>query len=427
MIALTHRALLVAVAVVGAAAAVAMIVLWPSDAPAPAAGNPAQTTTTLDATLLDVQEVVGAPNPGLNPNAVTVGVRARLDDTAEIVEFETTDETGGLYRPGQKVRLSRIEQADIGTTYFIADFRRSTPLILLTALFVVAVVWFGRLQGLRALLGLALTFLVIVVFMIPALLSGSNPLAIAVVGSVVIMIITLYLSHGFSAKTTAAVAGTSLALLITGALSVLFVGAANITGLASEEARMASVQVAGLSLRGLLLAGIVLGGLGVLDDVTMSQSSTVFQLHRANPAASWRQLTSSALSVGRDHVAATVNTLFLAYAGASLPLLILFAGSPEGVGGVVTSEIVAVEIIRTLVGSVGLIAAVPLTTALSAMLVLGDPGTAQAAAVPADGDAATTSPRDMAVSHHADGDAPADAEWEQRLRDAYRLPPKEKE
>ena len=422
---ITHRALLVVVVVVAAAAVVAMVALWPGPRELPEA-NPAQKTEITDATLISVREVEGADNTGLTPGAVTVEVVARLDATGEQVTFETTDETGGLYEAGQKVRLATITQEGIGVTYFITDFRRGAPLIVLAGLFVAAVLWFGRLQGLRALVGLIFTFLLIVMFMIPALLDGRSPLTVAVVGALLIMLITLYLSHGFNAKTTAAVVGTSIALIVTGALAVGFVELANITGFSSEEARMANVQVGGISLKGLLLAGIVIGGLGVLDDVTMAQSSTVFQLRRANPAAGFRELTRGALAVGRDHIAATVNTLFLAYAGASLPLLILFAGSPDGLGAVVTSETVSTEIIRTLVGSIGLIAAVPFTTALAAGLVLGE------------------SPSHVGESRQARSRAPAaddkqqdeesiwnssseaeDAAWERRLREAYRIPPEE--
>ena len=417
MAAVTHRALLGVVAVLGAAALAGMIVLWPG-ATEPLPANPAQTTTTFDATLLEVVEVASVDNAFLTPGAVDVAITARLDGSGEVVEFETTDQTGSLYAPGQKVRLAAVEQQGLETTYFITDFRRATPLIVLAVLFGGAVLAFGRFQGLRALIGLALTFLIIVGFMIPALLDGRSPLAIAVVGSVLIMIITLYLSHGFTAKTTAAAVGTALALLVTGGLSVLFVESAHITGFASEEARMANLAVGGISLRGLLLAGIVVGGLGVLDDVTMAQSSTVFQLHRANPKAKFRELTTSALSVGRDHIAATVNTLFLAYAGASLPLLILFAGNPDGIGVVISSETVAVEIIRALVGSVGLIAAVPLTTALSALLALSEP--------PIGG--GTVGPRQArpALAVATTVSAPTsdtDDDWEKRLRQAYRLPP----
>ena len=420
---ITHRTLLAVVAVLGLAALVAVGVLWPGEREV-VPENPAQTTEIYDATLLDVAEVADANNTGLTPGAVTVEVRARLDGTGEEVVFQTTDETGDLYRAGQKVRLAAITQEGLDTTYFITDFRRAGPLLVLVALFVAAVVWFGRGQGVRALIGLALTFLIIVGFMIPALLDGSSPLVVAIVGSLLVMIATLYLSHGFSAKTTAAVVGTSVALVLTGVLAVVFVGLANITGFSSEEARMANVQVGGISLRGLLLAGILVGGLGVLDDVTMSQSSLVFQLHRANPAAKFRQLTQSALSVGRDHIAATVNTLFLAYAGASLPLLILFAGSPDGLGAVVTSETVATEIIRTLVGSVGLIAAVPLTTALAAALVLGEAPTSRERRgdEPQDPPLIPNYDDEISVSNSAE-----DAEWERRLREAYRIPPQEEQ
>jgi YibE/F-like protein len=182
------------------------------------------------------------------------------------------------------------------------------------------------------------------------------------------MLVSLYLSHGIGRKTTAAVVGTGLALVLTAALTAGFVAATSLTGLASENALDASFQAGGLSLRGLLLAGIIIGGLGVLDDVTMSQASLVFQLRRADPTAGFGKLVTGALAVGRDHIAATVNTLFLAYAGASLPLLVLFTTGGDALGTVATAEAVAVEVVRTLCGSIGLIAAVPLTTLLAAAL-----------------------------------------------------------
>jgi hypothetical protein len=183
------------------------------------------------------------------------------------------------------------------------------------------------------------------------------------------MVVTLYLTHGIGPKTTAAVVGTLGALGVTTGLSWLFIEGASLTGLANEEARLASLQVGGLSLRGLLLAGVIIGALGVLDDVTMAQSSTVFEFRAADPTAASSQLFSRAMKVGRDHVAATINTLFLAYAGASLPLLILFSSSPDPLKVIVSSEVVAIEIVRTLVGSIGLMTSVPLTTMLAAWLV----------------------------------------------------------
>jgi uncharacterized membrane protein len=424
---LTHRFLLFVVAVIALAALAGMAWLWPAEREVPPA-EAVQSTQLFDATLLAVDEVNDVDNSGLPPGARTIDVTARIDDTGETVSFQTTDDTGALYEAGQQVRLAVINQEGFEPTYFISDFRRSTPLVVLTALFVTAVIAFGRGQGARALLGLTLTFLLIVGFIIPAVLDGRSPLTVAIVGSVLIMIVTLYLSHGFSAKTTAAVVGTSLALLVTGLLAVIFVNVTNLTGFASEEARLANVEVGGLSLRGLLLAGIIIGGLGVLDDVTMSQSSTVFQLRRANAALGFGELVRGALNVGRDHIAATVNTLFLAYAGASLPLLILFAGSPDPFGTVLTSETVAVEIVRTLVGSIGLIAAVPITTALAAGLARGD---RNASLPPSSSSSAAKVQHGSQIPPSTENSTPVSSDeesWEQRLREAYRLPPpKEKE
>lgn len=307
------------------------------------------------------------------PGSTCSKVEARRADDQRTVTFDFTDQSGGVVEVGRRVKLSVLEQPGQPPFYSIVDLERGRPLLLLTLIFVAVVIAFGRFQGVRSLIGLAGSFAVIVGFIVPAILDGRSPVPVALVGSAAIMIVSLYLSHGLARKTTAAVVGTALALGLTGALAVVFVRAASLTGLASDEALNANFQVGGLSLRGLLLAGIIIGGLGVLDDVTMSQASLVFELRRANPAAPLTSLIRGSLAVGRDHIAATVNTLFLAYAGASLPLLILFATSGESLSSVATSEVVAVEIVRTLCGSIGLIAAVPLTTLLAAALARGEP------------------------------------------------------
>jgi uncharacterized membrane protein len=265
------------------------------------------------------------------------------------------------------------EQPGQPPTYYIQDLERGRPMLVLAALFVGAVVAFGRWQGIRSLIGLGLSFVVIVGFVVPAILRGHSPVAVAVTGAMAIMLLSLYLSHGTGPKTTAAVVGTALALGLTAALAIVFVAATSLTGLASEEALSANSAVGGLSLRGLLLAGIIIGGLGVLDDVTMSQASLVTELHHANPTAGMAALVAGALRVGRDHIAATVNTLFLAYAGAALPLLIVFVTGTDSLRTVATTEVVAIEIVRALCGSVGLIAAVPLTTVLAAMVATEEP------------------------------------------------------
>jgi len=359
--------MLAVVGVLVLAVVVGGVALWPRGRLARAGNNQADPTRLVSATLTRVQATpCEQAEPGA-PGSTCIKVAARLDGGRQ-VDFETTDPTGGTFRAGQRVQLAVLEQPGQPPYYNIRDLERTRPMLLLVALFVLAVVAFGRWQGVRSLLGLGLSFLVIVGFVVPAILRGRSPVPVALVGAMAIMLVSLYLAHGPGRKTTAAVVGTALALGLTAALAAAFVGVAALTGLASEDALNASFAVGGLSLRGLLLAGIILGGLGVLDDVTVSQASLVFELRRADPAAGFGELVRGALSVGRDHVAATVNTLFLAYVGASLPLLVLFVTSGDAFGTVATAEAVAVEVVRTLCGSVGLIAAVPLTTVLAAAL-----------------------------------------------------------
>jgi uncharacterized membrane protein len=365
-----HRLLLAVVGLLVLAVLAGAVALWPSGRLAdPAAAGQADPTRFVPATLTSVRTVpCQEAEPGV-PGSTCIKVRARPDGGDE-VEFDTTDPTGDTFRAGQRVRLSILEQAGQPTFYNIRDLERGRPMLALAALFMLAVIAFGRWQGVRSLIGLACSFAVIVGFVVPAILEGGSPVPVALVGAMAIMLLSLYLAHGPGRKTTAAVVGTALALVLTAALTAGFVELASLTGLASDEALNASFQVGGISLRGLLLAGIILGGLGVLDDVTVSQASLVFELRRADPAAGFAGLTRGALAVGRDHVSATVNTLFLAYAGASLPLLVLFVSGGEALGTVATTEVMAVEVVRALCGSVGLIAAVPLTTLLAVSLAL---------------------------------------------------------
>ncbi|HVF21338.1 MAG TPA: YibE/F family protein [Mycobacteriales bacterium] len=270
---------------------------------------------------------------------------------------------------GDRIVLGYESDAEPGSEYFYADRQRGRPLLLLTALFALAVVALGRWGGVRALVALGLSLLVIVSFLLPALLRGSSPLAVAVVAASAIMILALYLSHGVTVRTTTALLGTLASLIVTGLLAASFVAAGRFTGLASEEATFLSAVAGQIELDGLLLAGVIIGSLGVLDDVTVTQASAVWELHLANPAYRARDLYSAALRIGRDHIASTVNTLVLAYAGASLPLLVLFSLANRDLGDVLTGEVVAQEVVRTLVGSVGLVASVPITTGLAAWIV----------------------------------------------------------
>jgi uncharacterized membrane protein len=199
------------------------------------------------------------------------------------------------------------------------------------------------------------------------------------VGSAAIAFLALYLAHGFTTMTTVALLGTLASLMLTAALAAIFVELAELTGFASEEAVVVQIGTASLELRGIILGGVVIGALGALDDMTVTQASAVWELRAVDPRIGRSSLIRSGLRIGRDHVASTVNTLALAYAGASLPVLLLLVLSRQSAGTVLSGEVIATEVIRTLVGSIGLVAAVPLTTWLAALAAPGVEGEQAAA------------------------------------------------
>ena len=256
------------------------------------------------------------------------------------------------------------------TVYFV-DFERATSLIWLTALFVLVILIMSRWKGLRSLLSMAFSLFVIIGYIIPHILAGEDPLWVSITGSVILLGVTLYLTYGWNLKTHAAVVSMILVLLITGTLAVLFVLFARLTGSGDENSlfllQMLNTQI---NLRGLLLGGMIIGALGVLDDLVTTQASAVFELHHANEALGFRELFRSAMRIGQDHVAATVNTLVLAYAGAALPMLLMFSLGGGNYGLLVNYEFIAEEIVRTLVGSLGLVSAVPLTTAIAILFAV---------------------------------------------------------
>ncbi|MGR6316915.1 YibE/F family protein [Micromonospora soli] len=280
-------------------------------------------------------------------------------------------------------------------SYQIAEHQRGTPLVWLAVLFAVAIVAFGRWRGLAALGGLAASFAVLLGFVLPGIGAGRPPLLVAIVGSALIMFVVLYLTHGITAQTSVAVLGTLGSLVLTGVLGTLATAATHLTGFGSEDATTLSMFQREVDLHGLLLAGIIIGSLGVLDDVTVTQAATVTELAHANPGLSRAQLYRAATRVGRAHIASTVNTIVLAYAGASLPLLLLLVADARPVSQILTSEFMAQEIVRSAVATLGLIAAVPLTTGLAAVVTTAG----RRAAAPADGP--PTTPRPTAAREDA--------------------------
>jgi uncharacterized membrane protein len=343
------------VAVAAAAAALGLTLLWPGAPDRPAAEQPPLVPGRILA--------VTAAGEGL----VALRVEALGGDVAgEVLEVEAPTEGFPELVVGDRVELFPSELPGEGTVWFVADLSRRAPLLWLGLLLVGAVLIVGRWRGLRALVGLGASLWVVVGFMLPAILDGASPPLVALVGGTVVVLGTLLLTHGVGRTALAAATGTLGALVLTVVVGVTAIDAARITGFASEDAVYAAFAAGGLDLRGLVLAGLIVAALGVLDDVTVAQASTVAALHAADPEQPFGTLFARAMGVGRDHIASVINTLVLAYAGASLALLVLFSTSGLPVLELVASELVATEIVKTVVGSLGLIAAVPLTTVIAA-------------------------------------------------------------
>ncbi len=369
-----HRRLLVAVGVLLLATTAGMAVLWPTSERLPDADEPPEPLVA--ATVLDVERYTEDVDPELGISGERAIIAVEIEegpDAGQVAELDMHLDGFPPISAGDAVELSPATSPEGEREYYISDFQRLPVLGILLAIFVAAVLAVGRWHGLRSLVGLGLSLLVVIQFIVPAILAGRNPPLVALVGSVAIMIITLYLSHGFNEMTTSAAIGTSLALVVTVGLGMGFISLGKITGFASEQAVFAQFAVEGLDLRGLVLAGLIIAALGVLDDVTISQASTVFALHDTDRRLSWATLFARAMKVGRDHIAAVVNTLFLVYAGASLALLVLFSTGGLPVGEIINSEVIAEEFIKIVVGSLGLIAAVPITTALAAVVAVHRP------------------------------------------------------
>jgi len=355
---------------------IGMIALWPNDDGGATLGEGlAATTESAEVTAVEsfqcpepqtgtcrqaMIELQSGPDAGgnaevdLGPEGVEPAIA--VGDQLRVAANPTVPEQGGA------------------VAYSIVDFERKAPMLWLALMFAALVIVFGRARGALSLVGLGLSLAVVLGFIVPSILEGNSPLLVAFVGSLAVMLVTIPLAHGLGPKSLAAILGTAVSLLLVIGLAEAFTQLTNLTGISSEEAAILQVNDFGIDLRGLLIAGMVIGALGVLDDVTVSQASTVLALKAANPGQGFRELYARAIAVGQDHVSATVNTLVLAYVGSALPALLIFGSGDIGALEAANLELVAKEIVGTLVGSVGLIAAVPITTALAGLLATRLPG-----------------------------------------------------
>jgi uncharacterized membrane protein len=357
---------------IGLATVVGLLVLWPSGEPSRAQQGAAAAlppgTTWHDARIVSVETFDCGIDPAVPQNCANAVVEV-LDGPGEgdFVQVELPPEVVAAgVSEGETLVVTRDAGAEGGAAYNFADYERDLPIIVLALIFAVVVGAVARLRGLASLAGLAFAFFILLQFVLPGLLSEESPTLVSLVGSAAIMFVVLYLAHGFSARTTTALVGTLFGLTLVAVLGSIAVSVARLTGLTSEEAVTLQGYDPTLSFSGIVLAGIVVAGLGVLNDVTITQASAIWQLNEVSPEITWRELYRRGMAVGRDHIASTVYTIVFAYAGAALPLLLIFELSPQPAWTTVTSSAVAEEVIRTVVGAIALVLAVPVTTAAGA-------------------------------------------------------------
>ncbi len=304
------------------------------------------------------------------PDEATALVPARLDD-GTAVQVAVPPEAMAEIGDGDRMRVFDIpEAAGFGSTYVFVDFAREIPLSLLALAFVGVVVAVARWRGVAAIVGLAGAFAAIGAFTLPALLAGEPALPVALVSASVVMCIVLYLAHGFSTRTTTALLGTLIGLLLTAGIAWLTTSSSRIMGTSAEESQILFTQTSA-DLSDVFLCGLVLAGMGVLNDVTITQASAVWELRAVAPGASRGELFARAMRIGRDHIASTVYTIAFAYVGAALPLLMVMWMTDAPVDVQLTTGEVVEEVVRTLVGSIGLVLAIPVTTGIAALVVPG--------------------------------------------------------
>lgn len=365
---------------VGIAALLGSILLWPTGNHAPFLDDPygagpgvSMSTGTVTETLTEtcpssqgLQEVGG--------KELECEISHVAPDSAGITfALEVPPETthSRPLQPGDRIKYLDLSEVSDGsaTPYVFVDFVRTVPLALLALAYAAVVCLVARWRGLRALLGLAGGLAFIVTFMIPALLEGKSPMLVGLVGSTVIMFAALYFAHGFSARTSTALLGTLFGLGVTAAIAVWATDAAALTGATDDAALTLNTVAPELSLSGLLLCGLLIAGLGVLNDVTITQSSAIWELAEIAPHSTARQLFASGMRIGRDHIASTVYTIAFAYAGAALPLMVLVSLYDRPLLDTLSTGEMAEEIIRILIGSIGLVLAIPVTTAIAVAVV----------------------------------------------------------
>jgi uncharacterized membrane protein len=399
-------ALIAALVVVGVATLIGVWTMWPHGDTRVAADQAysAPGVTFPHADVVAVQPACPQTPSGPAPSCGHIQVRTGGERVSVGVPPEVS--WSGL-RAGDRVQLARLPAAEgQPATYSFVGTDRHAALFWLALVFALLVVAVARLRGLMAMVALVFSALMITKFMLPALLAGERGMWVAVVGASAIMFVVLYLTHGVSLRTSAALAGTLVGVAVTAGVGQYAVASSRLTGIADEGGSFLSTFVSGLSFTGLLTCGLIVAGLGVLNDVTITQSSAVWELRSAAPEAPRWRIFSGAMRIGRDHISTQIYTITFAYAGASIVVLLLLAVYDRPLLDLMSDEAIAEEIVRTLASGIGLVLAVPITTAIAA-----------AVASPASAASAGTSRRWRVAPDHGD---PYDMRWSRRTRRTHR-------
>ena len=352
----------------------AMAALWPDPEAVARDQNPygGQGVTTVGAKVtgvdpFDCNSGGEGPDGSVEVEGSCAHITATTDEGTATFDLDATRYKAGI-APGDEVKILRIAPEGQEVSYAFLDFRRGVPRTALAAIFAVLVIAVARWRGLFALVGIGVTLLALTKFILPAFLAGESPLLVAIVGSTVIMIVVLYLAHGVSIRTTSALFGTFVGIALTAGIGLLATGWTSLSGVGSEDDQTLIATVPDIQLSGVVAATMVIAGLGVLNDVTVTQASAVWEMRALQPAARKASLFASAMRIGRDHIASSVYTLVFAYAGSAMTILLLITAYQQGLAEMATVEEIATEIVRTLVGAIGLVLAVPVTTLFAVWL-----------------------------------------------------------
>lgn len=286
-----------------------------------------------------------------------------------IANIENVDPQNKYLKVGDRVIVQEFQIVN-DFQFVILGPVRELPILLLTVLFVILILAIARFQGLGSLTGLGISIFALFGITTPMVLNGQSPILAGYLGAIIVLLTSIFLSHGINRKSLIALASSFVGLIIISILTWIFIDLARLSGFGADDAiNLLSESRNVLDMRGILFASIIVGGIGVLDDITINQVSAMEQIYKADPKQNWKELFSKSMQLGKDHIASLVNTLFIAYASASMPLVMVLQATNSNFFDIVNSDQFAEEIVRAIIGSMGLILVVPISSLIGAYII----------------------------------------------------------